>query len=99
MIKNLKLAQKRTNPDNIEDNETDLFFQSCAKRIKKLDTRSNGYLKLKISELFYFVENSQQNFYNQSYRYRTDPPPLISNANVRKSEQNMDDSMQQRPVK
>jgi len=101
VIKNLKSTQKRLNldKDTYEEDDNELFFQSCAKRIKKLDSKSSGYLKLKILEQFYYVENfQQQNQYNQnhqSYRYCADPPPLISSANVRMSEQviDVDDSM------
>jgi len=92
VIKNAKLIQKRPNLEIHEEDDNELFFQSCAKRIKKLDSKSSGYLKLKILEQFFYVENMFENQYNSqghqsSYRYSSDPPPLISSANVKASEQ------------
>lgn len=96
VIRNTKSASQKTpfsQPDAHEEDDNELFFQSCAKRIKKLDSKSSGYLKLKILEQFYYVENFHQNQYKQShqpYRYSSDPPPLISSANVRTDEQLVD---------
>lgn len=90
VIKNAKSTKLHISQETYEEDDNELFFQSCAKRIKKLDSKSSGYLKLKILEQFYYVENFQHTQGHQSYRYSSDPPPLISSAIVRTTEQLLD---------
>ena len=46
-----------------EKDEDSLFFESCAVRMKKLSETNRGYLKFKITELFYNIEMQQANTY------------------------------------